>query len=1101
MTRIFGFDIGTTSIGWAVIDYDKDREVGEIVRKDGVPGMGVRIFPEARDEKGTPLNQQRRQKRMMRRQLRRRKDRRRLLNELLSQASLLPKFTSAPRERGHSKSEWEKVMALDAYALRARGLFEKLDPHEFGRALYHLSKRRHFKGRDLEDNDAAEMKSESKEAKEDSKKEASAKIADSANAEELEATKAREATLDALKAEGKTLGQWLAAKKSDATKGKPPSERRRGVHAHRTIVEEEFERLWEIQAKHHPSLAQGDLKARIQDAIFSQRPVFWRKNTLGECRFMPGEALCPKGAWLSQQKRMLEKLNNLAIVGGNARPLDDEERTAILAKLQMQASMTWGGVRSALKPLFKQRGEPGAEKTLKFNLEVGGDGKLSGNFLEAKLADIFGDLWPDHRHKRAIRDAIHERLWKADYGEIGGQRVVILSSAERAIRRADAAQSFIEDFDATEEQAAAIKALKLPTGWEPFSIVALKAFLPHLENGVRFGELVSGPEWEEWRNTSFPTRERPTGEIRDNLPSPNRKTNEGREEQQRIAKLRNPTVVRTQNELRKVVNNLIRLYGKPDKIRVEVARDVGRSKREREEIKSVIRRNERQREAARKDLQSKGIAEPSRDYTEKWLLWKESQEKCPYTGDSISFDALFREGRYQVEHIWPRWRSFDDSFGNKTLCRTDVNIEKADKTPFEAFGPDTERWAAIQTRLDGLMVRKGAPGGLPPGKVRRFLAESIPEGFATRQLNDTRYASKLILAQLKKLWPDLGPEAPVNVQAVTGSVTAQLRRMWGLNNILSDDGEKTRADHRHHAVDALVVACAHPGMTQRLSNYWQAKDDPRVAAPRLNPPWPTIRTDAERIVAEIIVSHRVQKKVSGPLHKETIYGDTGDDIKTKSGVYRQFVTRKRVDALTKGEIEEIRDEYVRRIVRDWVVSRGGDPKKAFPPYPRLGEAGPEIKRVRLLTKQQLSLMAPTSTGYADLGANHHIAIYTLPSGKAVYEVVSLHEASRRLARRESIIRRDRQDGAKFIFALATGEVVEIKDGEEKGIWVVKGVEADGRAALARHNDARPSTTNEASRLGMDAALQKFRPRLGGLLRRGAQKVSIDPIGYVRPARD
>jgi CRISPR-associated endonuclease Csn1 len=744
--------------------------------------------------------------------------------------------------------------------------------------------------------------------------------------------------------------------------------------------------------------------------------------------------------------------------------------------------MTWGAVRTALKPLFKARDEAGAEKRLTFNLELGGETKLIGNSLEAKLADIFSESWETHPHKQAIRDAVHERLWSADYG-VGGQRVVILSSQERARRRKDAADSFIANFGISADQADRLRELSLPTGWDAYSTAALRAFMPHLEAGTRFGTLVNGtePEWENWRGETFPNRDRPTGEILDMLPSPAQK-----EERERIAKLRNPTVVRTQNELRKVVNNLIRVFGKPDLIRVEVARDVGKSKREREEIKSGIYKNERRRAAAIKDLESKGIVSPSRYDTEKWQLWKESQEKCPYTGEQIGFDALFREGRFEVEHIWPRSISFDDSFRNKTLCRRDVNLEKGNRTPFAAFGHDEERWSAIQTRLNSMISAKGGVG-MSPGKAKRFLAKDIPDDFASRQLNDTGYAARQAVALLKRLWPDVGAEAPVNVQTVSGRATAQLRRLWTLNNILADDGEKTRADHRHHAIDALTVACTHPGMTQKLSNYWQAKDDPRAAKPTLSPPWPTIRGDAEKATASIVVSHRVRKKVSGPLHKETTYGDTGEDVTTKTGIYRQFVTRKKVEALTKGELDDIRDSRVKGIVKDWVAAKGGDPKKAFPPFPPLGEEGPEIRKVRLVSKQQLRLMAELPNGYADLGSNHHIAIYRLPDGKAEFEVVSLFEAAGRLARREPVVRRTHPSGATFAMSLSPGDALRIPEGSRKGIWIVTGAWASGQVVLELATDANHDTI--------------IRPMSGPLLRDKAEKVSIDPIGRVRMAND
>jgi CRISPR-associated endonuclease Csn1 len=1036
MARIFGFDIGTTSIGFAVIDYDRHKETGTIHR------LGVRIFPEARDPDGTPLNQQRRQKRMVRRQVRRRRARRRLLNETLSSMGLLPAFAS---------DDWPAVMAMDPYELRTRGLGEKLAEHEVGRAFYHLAKRRHFKGRDI-----AEVEDEADEA-----------------ADEKEAKTDREATLRALKKEGVTLGAWLAKR--------APHERKRHVHANRTTVEDEFEKLWAEQAKDHPKLGDEAFKARVKDAIFAQRPVFWRKNTLGQCRFMPGEPLCPRGSWLSAQKRMLEKLNNLSLAGGNQRPLEPDERAAILAVLQTQASMSWSAVRTALKPLFKAKGEVGAEKSLRFNLEVGGDSKLPGNAVEARLARIFGDAWATHPQKQAIRDAFHQRLWAADYGVIGDQRVVILAERERRQRRASAAQSFIDEFGVTADQAEALRELSFPGGWEPFSIRALQAFLPKLDAGVRFGALLHALEWEKWREETFPDRDQPTGEVWDRLPSPAKK-----EERERIAKLRNPTVARTQNELRKVVNNLIGLFGKPDLIRVELARDVGLSKRQREEKQKGIRDNERRRKKAKSNLESNGIADPSHDDIEKWMLWEESQHRCPYTGDCIGFDALFREGRYQVEHIWPRSRSLDNSFRNKTLCRKDINIAKGNRTPYEYLKHDPDQWAAIKSRLDGMMARKGGTG-MPPGKVRRFLAEQLTDDFASRQLNDTGYAAREAVAFLNRLWPDIGPEAPKTVQAVTGKVTAQLRRLWGLNNILADDGEKTRADHRHHAIDALTVACTHGGLTQKLSQYWQAKDHPSATAPHLPPPWPTIRADADKAVAAIVVSHRVRKKVSGPLHKETTYGDTEEDVVTNGVTYRSFVTRKKVEALTKGDLEDIRDPRVRSIVQEWVAAHGGDPKKAFPPYPRLGDDGQEIRKVRLVRKQQLDLMAAVSTGFADLGDNHHIAIFKRPDGKADYEVVSLFEAARRLVRREAVVRRTAKDGAKFVMSLAPGDALQLVAGSKKGVWVVTGVWANGQVILEGHTDAQSTSTT--------------RPNPNTLLRDGAAKISVDPIGRVFMAND
>ena len=214
MALVFGFDIGTTSIGFAAIELEQDKAAGTI------RSLGVRIFPEARDPDGKPLNQTRREKRQQRRQVRRRRSRRRLVNTVLSEAGLLPAYTSP---------DWPKVMAHDPYALRERGLKEPLAPYELGRALYHLAKRRHFQGRDLQETDEGEEET----------------------VEDAAARNDRESTLRALKAEDITLGQWLARK--------PPSERRRGIHASRSAVREEFEKLWASPGRRPCPAAQRSL--------------------------------------------------------------------------------------------------------------------------------------------------------------------------------------------------------------------------------------------------------------------------------------------------------------------------------------------------------------------------------------------------------------------------------------------------------------------------------------------------------------------------------------------------------------------------------------------------------------------------------------------------------------------------------------------------------------------------------------------------------------------------------------------------------------------------------------------------------------------------
>ena len=198
--------------------------------------------------------------------------------------------------------------------------------------------------------------------------------------------------------------------------------------------------------------------------------------------------------------------------------------------------------------------------------------------------------------------------------------------------------------------------------------------------------------------------------------------------------------------------------------------------------------------------------------------------------------------------------------------------------------------------------------------------------------------------------------------------------------------------------------------------------------------------------------------------------------------------RKKVEVLTKGEYDDIRDRHVRDVLKQWLDDQGGDPKKIkWTSYPSVSVDGPKIRSARILVRQQLSLMAPVSTGYADLGSNHHIAIYRGASGKAEFEVVSLFEASKRLAKKEQVVRRDRP-GCSFVMSLAAGDAVAFPGTHPKaGIRIVQGVWAAGRIVLKAERDADGSSV--------------WIPPASTLLDAGAKKLSVDPIGRIHPAND
>jgi CRISPR-associated endonuclease Csn1 len=330
--------------------------------------------------------------------------------------------------------------------------------------------------------------------------------------------------------------------------------------------------------------------------------------------------------------------------------------------------------------------------------------------------------------------------------------------------------------------------------------------------------------------------------------------------------------------------------------------------------------NEKANDNAREEILKAGIREnPSRDDIMKYRLWKESSEICPYSGKVISLSELF-SGYVEVEHIIPKSKSLDNSFANKTICLKEINAEKGNRTPFDAFSQNSERWSQMLFRVNKY---------LPFNKRQKFkismkdYQESDGNDFISQQLNDTRYISREATKYLKQICPDI-----VNVK---GQLTATLRRYWNLNHILPeltimkdklelDKGEKSRLDHRHHAVDAITVALTNRSTLQRLTTYkrFLKEEQEKVEVDELINefpfPWEGIISDVKESLSNIIVSHKVKKKRSGKLHEETFYGKrknpNGDEIKDEKN-QTLYSVRKPIKSLTRKMLGQIVDKKIK----------------------------------------------------------------------------------------------------------------------------------------------------------------------------------------------
>ncbi|MFQ5872894.1 MAG: type II CRISPR RNA-guided endonuclease Cas9 [Dehalococcoidia bacterium] len=1064
-----GLDVGASSIGWALLEA-KDNAPNRIVRANvrvfeaGVEGLIEQGKEESRNKK-------RRDARGHRRVLARRADRKDDLWSLLQTSELLPegdpegvlpdldkrlnevwvrKLGLEPEEKVQDKGRFFHVVP---YFLRARALDEKLEPHELGRALYHLAQRRGFKS-----NRKATPRDKEKKKEEEGMK---AEIA--GLEKEINESSAR------------TLGEYFS-------KLNPEEERIRRRHTSRSMYEREFEAIWNAQAPHHPTVLTDEFKKEVHNAIFYQRPLRIRKEFIGDCELEEGRKRAPWALLDAQRFRLLQKVNDLEFTDfstGEVRkftPKDaPEERTVLIDALETQGDLTFAKVRKILKL-------PGPSKG-RLNLEEGGNKKLVGNHTAARLVKIFG-----------------EECWKGFSKEESEHIVEDVRSIEdeQALARRGKRAWSLDD-----EAAKEFGRIELEDGYCHLSRQAITKLLPYMENGKRYMKAVKEVYGE-----------RPAPKPVDSLPP--------------VANvfpdLRNPAVVRVLTELRKVVNNIIRQHGKPDMIRVELARERKKSKKERQNIWKKQRQNEKNRgDAVKKILKEmpgfKG--EPSRSDIEKVLLAEECDWHCPYTGKSISWNALLGpHPQFDIEHIIPHSRCLDNSFYNKTLCDVTENRNKHNRTPFEAYGSNIEKWKEILQRVkkfkgDKNMVR----AKLERFELRGEALDRLLDDFENRKLTDTAYASRQAIEYLGLLYgADQKGVAGGRkvVQAGRGQVTGYLRNVWDLNRILNDGGQKSRDDHRHHAVDAVCIALTDAGTVKMLSDAAsRARSERRKLFGKVPPPWPGFLDDVRHSIQEIVVSHRVSRKVSGPLHEETNYSREiqGKDKNGNPCAFRRV--RKPLERLTKPEVNEIADPVVKQLVEDRLQELGSkEPKSVFTNKDNLphltardGRKIP-IHKVRINKKvSSFTVGEGARLRHVTSESNHHIEVVAVldkegrPKKWEGY-LVNLWDARNRLKRGEPIVRRDHGEGKRFVFSLAGGETIEIDETDgRRGLYVIRIITKTGqggkeyaKVSFVRVNDARKK--EDIVKAG-DWKTSLIEP----LRKLNCQKVLITPLGEVRWAND
>ena len=1041
MATRLGLDLGTNSIGWCLLDLDGEGNPTAILK------TGVRIFSDGRDKQSKiSLKATRRAARSARR----RRDR--FIQRQNHLINALVKFGFMPKDA----AERQSLAFKDPYPIRKQALDAETDPFDMGRAFFHLNQRRGFKSnRKSADNEAGVVK------------ESIAKLE-----KMLAETGAR------------TIGEFLADR---LEKGETVRIRNLGREAkklyefypNRAMLEKEFDTLWEKQQGFHPDIYTHQAYKTIKDAIFFQRPL--RPQEVGRCPFFPDKKRIAKALPSFQRFRIYHELSNLAWIDryGHAHRINESRslRDSLFNELEHKTELKFDKMRKILKK------QGIVDYDVDFNLESTRQDRLLGN-----------------KTSYAMR---HTKRMGADWDELSEDKqdelVLLLLDAKKEDE--EVAQILNKTYGIRDDsKIETCLNVPLPAGHGNLSKKAINQILPILreQENLMYHEAVekAGLGEHNLDDPNAPLHDKLeyygkalTGDVIGGTGKPE----DAKNDEKYYGTITNPSVHIALNQVRAVVNELIERFGKPDEISLEIGRDLPLGAERRNKLETEQKEGLKKNIRAREEILKHGL-QNSRKNRQKFQLWEQlakdpTERCCPFTGKVISIAKLF-SADVEIEHLLPFSDTLDDSMANKTVCFREANREKGKRSPYEAFGhsPDGYDWQGILERTKNL----------PKSKKWRFLPDAMTQyeaegGFLERQLNDTRYISRYTRKYLSTIVPEN------KIWVVTGRLTALLRGHWGLNSILSghnseDDkpAKKSRDDHRHHAVDAVVVGMTSRGMLQSVSRAARRSEELDIA--RLFEgkgsidPWDGFRDEVKEHIDAIIVSHRARKTIQGRLHKDTAYGL----IDYRSKGTSQVVHKVPVESFSKeGDIEKIRDDIIRKALLDITAGLSG---KDFADAVRNWCHKKKIRSLRICETESV---IPIKDRNGDIykaykgGSNAYMEIYADPkTGKWQSEIVSTFAVNQK-----NFIPQwhESNPAAKMLMRLRINDLILFKNTGE--IYRIQKL-SEKEITLTPHNeanvDARHQDKNEPFKFTRisPATLQK----------RNVAKLHISPTGRLSEGR-
>lgn len=784
MKYSLGLDLGIASIGWALMLLN---EQDEFVR---IENVGVRLFDCLEDGKTGKLdNVSRRMKRGQRRLRRRKRFRLDKFLRIYEQY-----FGYSPKNIISDNNDEKRKSSTYVYDLKVKGLQQALPKDELAIALYHYVKYRGFK-------------SNRKIVEEEKSKKVKDKDSDGILLQGISNVR------KILEKEHITVTQYIL-NNYQQYKRVHNSEDNYLYTFDRKMYEDEitllldkqiefkvinhefkdqFLELWSRQRDFSDGPDAGTYSAPKGESLISRM--------VGICQF-DKQMRAPKAAYSSELFVLLSFLNNLRfkVEYGDYRRLTANEINTIIDKVaHTKKDITYKVIFKTLGIETKNLKVKGLEISTKKKRSLLAKFKEQNQIMESDLTfdqynqfqdiifeELMNEKTPSLKNYLSIRKALQTALSpdtfkqldvnKENYDKIA--EILTLYKTDTQIEESCKKVEF------NQEVIEAIKKLESYSSHINLSLKICKEINPELAKGNTYDQAMKEAGYIHVYNpdaiaqeSELPPLEKIIEELGDAILSPN---------------VRHMLV-----EARKVINAIIKEYGIPEIINVELARELSKNHNERidERNQQLNNAEENMRvktllyDKYRDVFQSKaGPHSISRQDIIRYRLFLEQKGICPYSLKTISERDIFNRELYEVDHIIPYSRSFDDSFQNKVLVLKKSNQEKKNQTPYEAFKGD--HWLRISS-----YIKDRSQNRMSPRKREHFLAKTIEEDFSSRNMNDTRYASRLLN---KIITTYLKPKENI---ILSGQITNHLKTRWGLNGLQHSLINPTMENIYHYKLD------------------------------------------------------------------------------------------------------------------------------------------------------------------------------------------------------------------------------------------------------------------------------------------------------------